>query len=322
MPIPDFQLLMLPALKAFADGGEPTLSQVREQVAAAEGLSADDIREMLPSRRQTVFVNRVSWAVIYMERAGLLKRVRRGLYRLTQEGELLLSRKPSCIDMNLLEEYPDYVKWKQRANPPPTEKKDIASPDTPEEALDRAAQQLSSALEADMLQRVRNAEPAFLERVVVDLLIAMGYGGGDPTKGHVTGRSGDGGIDGTIREDALGLDEVYVQAKKYADGNTVGAGDLRNFAGALDDVGTTKGVFVTTAGFTSGAKDYVGRIKKRIVLMRYSQIWCTAVGHAAALLFLLITSSPFLNFTPSMTLPSCRKPRSRFQDFSALIPIL
>ncbi|MCY3981380.1 MAG: winged helix-turn-helix domain-containing protein, partial [Alphaproteobacteria bacterium] len=118
MPIPDFQALMLPALEAFADSGEPTLAQVRERIAAAEGLSADDVQEMLPSGRQTVFVNRVSWAVIYMERAGLLRRVRRGLYQLTPEGERLLSRKPSRIDLNLLEEYPDFAEWSQRAKAP------------------------------------------------------------------------------------------------------------------------------------------------------------------------------------------------------------
>ena len=122
-------------------------------------------------------------------------------------------------------------------------------------------------LEAEILDRVRNAASALLERVVVDLLIAMGYGGGNAAMGRVTGRSGDGGIDGTIREDALGLDEVYVQAKKYADGNTVGEGDLRNFAGAIDAAGTTKGVFVTTVGFTRAARDYVARSPKRIVLI-------------------------------------------------------
>ena len=239
MPVPDFQSLMLPALKAFAGGGEPSLSEVRERIAAAEGLSAEDVREMLPSGRQAVFVNRVSWAVIYMERAGLLARVRRGVYRLTDEGERLLSGAPSRIDMILLREYPDFAEWSQRADAPPSGK-EVASKqseeisDTPEEALDRAARQLSSALEADVLHRVRDAAPAFLERVVVDLLIAMGYGGGDAAMGRVTGRSGDGGIDGTIREDALGLDEVYVQAKKYAEGNAVGEGDLRNFAGAID----------------------------------------------------------------------------------------
>ncbi len=209
---------------------------------------------------------------MYMERAGLLGRLRRGVYRLTQEGERLLSRKPSRIDLNLLGEYPDFTDWLRRANGP-SPSKGVASKqngdvtDTPEEVLDRAAQQLTSALEADVLHRVRDAAPAFLERVVVDLLIAMGYGGGDATMGRVTGRSGDGGIDGTIREDALGLDEVYVQAKKYAEGNAVGESDLRNFAGAIDAAGTTKGVFVTTAGFTRAAKAYVARSPKRIVLI-------------------------------------------------------
>ena len=151
--------------------------------------------------------------------------------------------------------------------------------ETPEEALDLAARQLSSALEADVLHRVCNGAPAFLERVVVDLLIAMGYGGGDASKGRVTGRSGDGGIDGTIREDALGLDEVYVQAKKYADGNTVGEGDLRNFAGAIDAAGTTKGVFVTTAGFTRAARDYVARSPKRIVLIDGEELARLMVRH-------------------------------------------
>ena len=284
MPVPDFQSLMLPALKAFAAGAELPLSEVRERIAAAEGLSAKDVREMLPSGRQPVFGNRVNWAVIHMERAGLLERVRRGVYRLTQEGELLLSRTPSRIDMNLLREYPDYVGWLRRVRPSAlgkdaTENRDGDVAETPEDALDRAAKQLSSVLEADVLHRVRNAEPAFLERVIVDLLIAMGYGGGDAAKGRVTGRSGDGGIDGTIREDALGLDEVYVQAKKYAEGNSVGEGDLRNFAGAIDAAGTTKGVFVTTAAFTRAARDYVARSPKRIVLIDGEELARLMVRH-------------------------------------------
>ncbi len=167
MPVPDFQSLMLPALKAFAGGGEPSLSEVRERTAA-EGLSADDVREMLPSGRQAVFVNRVSWAVMYMERAGLLERVRRGVYRLTDEGDLL-SRASSSIDLNLLGEYPDFAEWSQRANAPPpskdaTSEQNEALADTPEEVLDHASRHLSSALEAGVLYRVRDAAPAFLER--------------------------------------------------------------------------------------------------------------------------------------------------------------
>ena len=285
MPVPDFQSLMLPALKAFTVGAESRISEVRERIVAAEGLAPEDIRELLPSGVQTVFVNRVSWAVIYMARAGLLERVHRGVYRLTQEGERLLARAPSRIDMKLLRKYPDYVQWSGRADAASSggaasenRSADVAE-ETPEEKLDHAVRQLSSDLEADVLHRVRSAAPTFLERVVVDLLIAMGYGGGDAAMGRVTGRSGDGGIDGTIREDALGLDEVYVQAKKYAEGNAVGEGDLRNFAGAIDAAGTTKGVFVTTAGFTRAAKDYVARSPKRIRLIDGEELARLMVRH-------------------------------------------
>ncbi|MYF68892.1 MAG: hypothetical protein F4053_10110 [Proteobacteria bacterium] len=153
------------------------------------------------------------------------------------------------------------------------------STDTPEEALEHAAQQVRRELEYDVLDRVRKAEPAFLEQVVIDLLIAMGYGGGDSAMGQVTGRSGDGGIDGTVREDALGLDEVYVQAKKYADGNTVGESALRNFAGAIDAAGTNKGVFVTTASFTPAVRRYVARSPKRIVLIDGEELARLMVAH-------------------------------------------
>ena len=258
---------------ALTDGSPTPIAEMRNRVATSEKLTPEDIQELLPSGQMSAFANRVHWAVLHMERAGLLERVQRGVYRLTQEGEKLLNRKPSRIDLKLLKkEYPDFAAWHQRANAPSpgkntASKQDEENSDTPEEALDRAARQLTSALEADVLHRVRNATPAFLERVIVDLLIAMGYGGGDAAMGRVTGRSGDGGIDGIIREDALGLDEIYMQAKKYAQGNTVGESDLRNFAGALDVAGTDKGVFVTTSSFTPAAKDYVDRSSKQIVLI-------------------------------------------------------
>jgi len=172
MPVPDFQSLMLPALMALADGSPTPISEVRERIAVAEGFSAEDVREMLPSGRQSVFVNRVSWAVIYMARADLLVRVRRGVYRLTQEGEGLLSRKPSRIDTDLLGRYPDYAEWSQRTNVPSPGayaalKQNANIAETPEEALDRAARQLSAALEDDVLHRVRNAKPDFLEKAVL-----------------------------------------------------------------------------------------------------------------------------------------------------------
>ena len=151
--------------------------------------------------------------------------------------------------------------------------------ETPEEQLDRVARELREILEAEILDRVRSAAPTFLEQIVVELLIKMNYGGGNAEMGRVTGRSGDGGIDGTIREDPLGLDEVYLQAKKYAEGSSVGEGDLRNFAGAIDAAGTTKGVFVTTAAFTRAAREYVARSPKRIVLIDGEELARLMVQH-------------------------------------------
>ena len=284
MPIPDFQSLMLPVLKALSGGVEMPISKVRVYVADTEGLTTEDVRELLPSGRQQVFTNRIAWAVTHMSHAGLVEKVRRSVYRLTKEGERLLAQAPTRIDLKVLRNYSAYAEWRTGQSAP------AASGDTalavsedesvtPEEALDRAAKELRDALETEVFDRVREAEPAFLERVVIDLLIAMGYGGGDAAMGKVTGRSGDGGIDGTIREDTLGLDEVYLQAKKYAAGNTVGESDLRNFAGAIDAANTTKGVFVTTASFTKAAKAYVEKSPKRIVLIDGEELARLMVEH-------------------------------------------
>jgi len=280
MPIPDFQSLMLPTLQALSDGADTPIRVVRERVAHAEGLTQDELRELLPSGRQPVFNNRVGWALTYMQRAGLLEYVRRGVYRLTDNGSRLLESEPGRIDTSVLRKYTKYVEWsKSQASDQDLTNTGHDSSVTPEESLDSAARRLREELETEVLGRVRDAEPAFLERVVVDLLIAMGYGGGDVTMGRVTGRSGDGGIDGTIWEDALGLDEVYVQAKKYAAGNAVGEPALRNFAGAIDAAGTTKGVFVTTSSFAASAKEYVRVSPKRIVLIDGPELARLLVTH-------------------------------------------
>ncbi len=252
MPVPDFHTLMLPTLGAYADGARPSLADVRRAVARVAGLTDGDIRETVPSGRQSTLVNRVSWAVVYMERAGFLRRIGRGAYELTEDGGRLLARDPPHIDINVLREYPTYVNWKRTAEAPApgdkvTPRRTPEDAETPEDALERVAAALTSQLRADLLNRVRAAEPAFLERLVLKLLSAMGYGGGDARMTRVTG---DHGIDGTINEDALGLDQVCVHAKRYAEGNNVGEGDLRNFAGAIDAAGTSKGVFVTTSDFT------------------------------------------------------------------------
>ena len=281
MPVPDFQSLMLPTLTALTGGVDTSVAEVRQRVAAAAGLTPEALHELLPSGKVTKFTNRVGWALVHLQRAGLVEKVQRGIYRLAVAGEQLLVQSPTGIDMQLLRHYPAYVAWRkapsQKQDSAPTRADDAV--ETPEEALDHAAAQLRQALEADLMDRVRAAPSTFLERVVVDLLIAMGYGGGNAARGRVTGQAGDGGIDGTIREDALGLDEVYLQAKKYAAGTTVGEGALRNFAGAIDAANTTKGVFVTTAGFTRSATDYVAKSPKRIVLIDGAELARLMVVH-------------------------------------------
>ncbi len=289
MPIRDYQSLMLPVLKAFADRSEVAVSEVRARVAVSEKLTEQEVSQLLPSGRQTVLVNRVGWALFELERAGLVKRVRRAVYQLTVEGSRLLEKEPERVDLNVLRTYPAYAEWERSVQQQQKQKSTPqavsvqlpvpGSEETPEEQLERAAGELRTMLESEILNLVRNSSPAFLERVIVDLLVAMGYGGGDATKSRVTGRSGDGGIDGTIREDALGLDEVYVQAKRYAEGSNVGEGDLRNFAGAIDAAGTSKGVFVTTAGFTQSAREYIARSPKRIVLIDGKELARLMIQH-------------------------------------------
>ena len=273
MPVPDFQSLMLPVLRALADGKETTVRQVRERVASAEGLKDEDLRERLPIGGQRKFVNRVAWALTYLLQAALVERPRRGVYRVTDEGKRLLADPPNRVDIKYLRRFPGFVKGKTKSD------KGLGrlSPKTPEEALEAADRELIEWLEAEVLDRLRNAEPKFLEQAVVALLIAMGYGGGDAARGHVTGRGGDGGVDGIIREDKLGLDEVYIQAKKYAGG--VGVGELRNFVGALVGARAQKGVFVTTADFTASAKEFSAQSPKRIVLINGEDLARLMVRH-------------------------------------------
>ena len=274
MPVPDFQSLMLPVLRALADGKDAHVRVVRERVASAQGLNDEDLREMLPSGRQRAFVNRVAWALNYLLRAALVERVRRGFYRVSDDGKRLLAEPPGRLDIRYLRRFPAFVEGEKRRE------RELAEPaGTPEEALEAADGELTEALEAEVLDRLRTASPAFLERVVVNLLVAMGYGGGDASMGRVTGGAGDGGIDGTIKEGKLGLDEVYLQAKKYAGGSTVGVGDLRNFVGALVGARAQKGVLVTTADFTASAKEFAAQSPKRVVLINGSRLARLMVRH-------------------------------------------
>ena len=273
MSVPDFQSLMLPVLEALIDDEETSFYDVRKRIAESKNLTDDDLREMLPSGRQQLYANRVSWAATHLKHAGLIEHARRGVWRLTKKGKMLLADAPSHLSMKYLSDrYKPYAAWQIKFRKPPSSgaAPPIDSEDsnyTPEEIIANAERRAREELENDVLSLVRKANPKFLEQVVVDLLISMGYGGGDVNMGSVTGKSGDGGIDGVIKEDALGLDEVYVQTKRFNAGTKVSSKDVREFIGAIDEKHTSKGVFVTTESFTPQAMDQAKNSTKRIVLI-------------------------------------------------------
>jgi restriction system protein len=287
MAVPDFQSLMLPLLKV-ASAGPISAPELRSRVAEQLGLTESDLAELLPSGRKSTLANRTAWANVYLQRAGLLKVVRRGVYEATPEGLAVLERKPARIDMKFLEQFPSYAEWHERSaiakDGDTTSDNDdvggtIISSTNPEEQIERSHKELTAAVEADLLDRVRGVSPAQFEQVIVDLLVAMGYGGGRAEMAKAIGKSGDNGVDGVVREDKLGLDVVYMQAKRYASTNAVGVGEVRDFIGALEGHRATKGVFVTTSTFPKSAVEYVGRVSQRVVLIDGEQLAALMVAY-------------------------------------------
>jgi restriction system protein len=272
MAVPDFQTLMLPVLQLAHDGSEHSVRQATDQLADHFQLTADERDELLPSGRQRRFSNRVAWAVGYLKQAGLLASPSRGHYRIAPAGLELLVAPPSRITIRFLSDrYPSFREFRSRAGKggPKTDgagADEGGGDETPEELMESAARTLQAALERDVLERVKDASPAFFEQLVLRLLVAMGYGGGLEERGEHLGRGGDEGVDGVIKEDMLGLERIYLQAKKYRD-QPVGRPGIQGFAGSLEGQRAQKGVFITTSHFTRDAEEYVGRIAKRIVLI-------------------------------------------------------
>lgn len=270
MAIPDYQTLMLPVLR-LADSGEQRVADAAERIADDLGLSPDEREEMLPSGRQRLLHNRIHWAKFYMSKAGLVASPKRGRFIATEAGRALLASNPARIGVNELKDYEGFRKFYsgQKSVDDNTATVAIATSaetGTPEEQIETAYQAMQSALRAELLERIVQNTPAFFEQLIVDLLIAMGYGGSHKNAATQLGRSGDGGVDGVINEDRLGLDRVYVQAKRYAD-TTVGRPDVQAFVGSLVGHGATKGVFVTTATFSSQAREYVKHLSQRVILI-------------------------------------------------------
>jgi restriction system protein len=266
MPIPDYQSIMLPLLKFAGDQREHSLRETIESLADEFNLTDEERRELLPSGQQATFDNRVGWARTYMKKAGFLESTRRGYYRITERGLGVLDQSPPRIDNAFLAQFPEFVEFQtpRRKREEPGELE--AEPDqTPEEAIEAAYLGIQQGLAAELLHTVKTCSAAFFERLVVDLLVKMGYGGTRRDAGRAVGRSSDGGIDGIINEDRLGLDIVYIQAKRWE--NSVGRPEIQKFAGALQGQRARKGIFITTSAFTKAATDYVSRIDTKIVLI-------------------------------------------------------
>jgi restriction system protein len=267
MTIPDYQSIMLPLLKYAGDGKEHSLRETIEALAGQFHLTDDERRNLLPSGRQPTFDNRVGWARTYLSKAGLLAPTRRAYYCITKRGQEVLQQNPSRIDAAFLKQFSEFVEF-QSAHKNRAEEADgqgATEARTPEEAIEAAYQNIRQGLASELLQTVKSSSPEFFERMVIDLLVRMGYGGTRADAGEAIGRSRDGGIDGIIKEDRLGLDAVYVQAKRWED--TVGRPEIQKFAGALQGQRARKGIFITTATFTADAQDYVSRIDSKIVLI-------------------------------------------------------
>jgi restriction system protein len=256
-----------------------------DKVADELGLSQDEREEMLPSGKQRLLHNRVHWAKFYMSKAGLIESPKRGVFRATEAGKQLLTKMPSKIDVEMLKQYPSFAEFLNASNAasPANEKTATAeastSAATPEEQVEAAQNVLHSALRADLLQRILDNHPTFFERLIVDLLVAMGYGGTHETAALRLGKSGDGGVDGVIDEDRLGLDRIYVQAKRYAAHVGVGRPEIQGFVGSLVGFGATKGVFVTTSSFSSNAIEYVRHLPQRVILIDGDRLTELMVEH-------------------------------------------
>ncbi len=279
MALPDYQSLFLPVLRVSADGQEHSMAELREHVAVDLKLSPDDLAQKLPSGKQPAFTNRVAWAVVYLSKAQALDRVKRGVFKITKRGqELLALNLPNLTNKNLAA-YPEFVAFQKGAHTQgggnEAEKPDKT--ETPEEQIAGASRLLRDALATDVLEAVRKGSPGFFEGLVIDLLEKMGYGGLVDQPGEVVGGPGDAGIDGMIREDKLGLDVIYVQAKRWA--NSVGRPQIQAFAGSLEGAKARKGVFITTSTFTQDARTYVKHIEKRIVLIDGRELADLMIDH-------------------------------------------
>jgi restriction system protein len=275
MPIPDFQSIMLPLLKFCADGKEYTNRQAIDVLSQEFCLTEDEQKELLPSGQQCVFDNRVAWARAHMKMANLVENTRRGVFRITERGKDILVRSPSEINLRFLRQFPEYnaARDRQQENRREEEPSSVCDENeskTPAERLEEAYMTLRENLASELISQLKSSSPNFFEKVVIEVLVKMGYGGSRKDAGQAIGRSGDEGIDGIIKEDRLGLDIIYIQAKKWE--NTISRPEIQKFAGALQGKRARKGIFITTSDFSQSAHEYVASIDSKIILIDGQQL--------------------------------------------------
>lgn len=251
-----------------SDGKDHSMSEAREFLANKCSLTEIELKEMLPSGRQTTFANRVAWAKVYLSQAGLLESPKRGVFKISDNGRSILSKLPDKITVKWLEQFPEFreFRYEKKGNRDVKNKiEDEEQAGTPEETLDQAAEKLRFEVARQLIKQIKQNSPSFFEKLVVDLLVKMGYGGSIKDAGKAIGQSGDEGIDGIIKEDNLGLDLIYIQAKRWE--APVGRPELQKFVGALQGKRARKGVFITTSLFTSQSIDYIKQVDPSIVLI-------------------------------------------------------
>jgi len=272
MPIPDFQSIMLPLLKILADGKVYKYREIIEALVREFQVTEAERKEMLPSGQQEIFANRVGWAKTYLKKAGLIDSPQRATFVISEKGKEILSQNPARIDAKFLRQFPEFQEFTQvnKQNETITLESNLSTSDqeqNPEELLENSYQEIRQALATDLLFILRKLSPDAFEKLVVELLVKMGYGGSIRDAGKAVGKSGAQGIDGIIKEDRLGLDIIYIQAKRWADNNAVGRPEIQKFVGALAGQGAKKGIFITTSYFTQEALEYAPRNEIKIVLI-------------------------------------------------------
>ena len=273
--IPDFQTIMLPLMETLSDGGEHSLRDTIDLLAKRFALSESELRNLLPSKMQPVFDNRVGWARTYLKNAGLIESTRRGYFRITGRGRDTLHVGITKIDLHYLDQFPEFREFRTSKR---KEEAKVIPMATPDEGIEAAYQSLTNTLAMDLLGQTKKITPRAFESLVIDLLLALGYGGSREDAGEAIGKSGDEGLDGIIREDRLGLDTVYVQAKRW--GSSVGRPDVQRFAAAVVDKGSRKGVMITTSTFTADAQQFAKNFPGcRIVLIEGHELARLMIKH-------------------------------------------